>query len=161
MTAQIPEQLHIDHEVHSLCTNPLSQYFDKADISNPFDGHRCTALWRGYVGTWEIVRDRLYMIRLEGYQTGSDMPATLETLFPGFPERVFAHWFTGELRVPQGKLLKYVHGGYSSTYERDLFIAIEHGCVLSRRVHVNGLADPEAPEGYLVAAATTHGRSSS
>ena len=38
---------------------------------------------------------------------------------------VFASWFTGLLRIPQGKLLKYVHGGFGSLQERDLIISIE------------------------------------
>jgi hypothetical protein len=42
---------------------------------------------------------------------------------------VFASWFTGLLRILQGKLLKYVHGGFGSLQERDLIISIESGVV--------------------------------
>lgn len=45
-----------------------------------------------------------------------------------------ASWVTGELRVPQGELLHYVHGGFASVYERDLLLAVEKGRVVGRRV---------------------------
>ena len=33
------------------------------------------------------------------------VPATLETVFPGFPDRVFAHWYSGTIRLPQSRRL--------------------------------------------------------
>lgn len=157
MTAQIAEVLHMNGEVHSLCAHPLAPYFELAGITSPFDDFRCTALRRGYVGTWEITQGRLYLIGLKGWRAGSDDDCDMETLFPGFPERVFAHWFTGELRIPQGGLLEYQHMGYRSRYERDLFITVRDGVIASERVQVNGVAAPDARTGYRVAAATFHG----
>lgn len=45
---------------------------------------------------------------------------------------VFASWFTGVLRMPQGKTLEYVHGGFGSLQERDLIVSIESGVVARR-----------------------------
>ena len=53
------------------------------------------------------------------------VPVPLERLFPGYGDRVFAHWYSGTLRVPQGRQLRYVHMGYASTYERGLMLEIE------------------------------------
>lgn len=156
MTAQIAEVLHMGGEVHSLCAHPLGPYFELAGITSPFDDFRCTALWRGYVGTWKITHDRLYLISLKGWLVDSDDPCGMEALFPGFPERVFAHWFTGELRIPQGGMLEYQHMGYRSRYERDLFIMVRDGQVTSERTQVNGVAAFDARKGYSVAAATFH-----
>ena len=71
---------------------------------------------------------------------------------------VFAHWFTGELRCPSGALLHYVHGGYGSTYESDLFLRVQRGVVLEERTVVNGQAEPDASKEYLLAGMTTYGR---
>jgi hypothetical protein len=68
---------------------------------------------------------------------------------------VFAHWFSGRLRIPQGKLLEYVHGGYASTYERDVLLTLKNGVVISQEVRVNGQGDEDSPEGYRIAAMTT------
>jgi hypothetical protein len=65
---------------------------------------------------------------------------TLDSLFPGFPERVFAHWYSGVLSIPQGAMTQYVHMGYLSTYERDLFIAVENGVVVDTQLRINNVS---------------------
>ncbi len=96
----------------------------------------CTALWRGYIGTWEIVGGRLYLIAIN-VLPGSRVDANLETVFPGYPDRVFAHWYSGTLRVPQGKVLKYVHMGHQSTFERDMLIDVERGVIGDVQIREN------------------------
>ena len=150
MTAQFAEQLHYQGRDVALCTNPLDDYFAMGGLRPPFDSS-CTALWRGYVGRWEIVDDRLYLVGLSGtLEDGTE--ASLATVFPGFPDRVFAHWYSGTLRIPEGRRLKYVHMGYASSYERDRFLDVERGVVVATRVRENGTAASDsAPEGYGVA----------
>ena len=157
MTAQISEKLTYEGRQLSMCSEPLSDYFALAGVSPGFESN-CTALWRGYVGSWEILENRLYLIGLSGtLEDGTE--ATLQTLFPGFPARVFAHWFSGRIRVPEGKMLDYVHLGYASTYERDLFLDIEKGVLQSTSVRENGTSDtPDAAEGYGVGAMTVFPR---
>ena len=149
MTAQIGEKLCYEGREISMCSEPLSDYFSLLGIDPRF-AFTCTALWRGYFGTWEIKDSRLYLIALNGsLEDGTDV--NVATFFPDFPERVFAHWYSGKLRIPQGKLLKYVHGGYGSTYEEDLIISIDKGVVVATNVQHNGTAsNPKAPEGYQV-----------
>ena len=43
-------------------------------------------------------------------------------------------WYSGTIRLPQGKLLNYVHGGYGSTYEQDVLLHIEQGVLVETRV---------------------------
>ena len=147
MTAQIPERLLYQGQTWSMCANPLDDYFAFGGVSPGFRWD-CTALWRGYVGLWEIQNDRLYLLELNGtLQDGS--AASLATVFPDYPERVFAHWYSGALRIPQGRLLKYVHMGFGSSYERDLLLEIERGVLVASRVQHNGTARSEGDgEGY-------------
>jgi hypothetical protein len=78
MTAQIAEKLLYQGEHVSMCTNPLSDYFLMGGFNPRFES-MSTALWRGYVGGWEIVDDRLYLVSLKGtLEDGTD--ATLETV---------------------------------------------------------------------------------
>lgn len=155
MTAQIAERIKIDGETMAMCTEPLGDFFRLSGEKVAFAAN-CTALWRGYVGEWEIVSNRLYLIGLSGtLKDGSD--AALEDIFPGFPSRVFAHWFSGRVRIPKGKLLKYVHGGYGSTYEQDLFIDFRHGVVIGSSTQINGFAiDSGSPSGYGIRGMTLH-----
>lgn len=138
MTAQFREQILIDGVAHMLCSEPLGAYIGFGGYMPPLD-RTCTALWRGYLGKWEIRDGRLYLLAL------SAMPGcalTLEDVFPGYPDRVFAHWYSGTLRVAQGNLLRYVHQGYRSVYERDLFIRVEQGVVTGQETRENPVESP-------------------
>jgi hypothetical protein len=82
--------------------------------------------------------------------------ASLEAVFPGFPERVFAHWYTGSLRIPRGQRLRYRHSGYGSVHERDEMLEIEQGVIRRTWVRNNGEAEPDdsKPQGYAAGART-------
>lgn len=154
MTAQIGEYLRYLGEGVSMCTEPLGDYFAMGGRKPEFQAN-CTALWRGYVGGWEIVAGRLYLVKLTGtLMDGSE--ACLETMFPGFPERVFAHWYTGTLRIPRGQRLRYRHMGYDSVHERDEMLEFEQGVIRRTWVRHNGQAEPDAsrPQGYAAGART-------
>jgi hypothetical protein len=157
MTAQASESLTYNGEEFAMCTEPLSAFFS-AGGKDPGFVSMDTACWRGYVGEWEVLEDRLYMVGLEGMLEGGT-EATLETVFPGFPDRVFAHWYSGTIRIPQGKLLDYVHMGYASVYERDLILTLENGVLKSSEVRENGESESDtAPEGYGIGAMTVFPR---
>ena len=104
MTAQIGEKLIYDGRQVSMCSEPLGDYFAFGGRNPEFESN-CTALWRGYVGTWEIVGDRLDIVSLSGtLKDGTE--ATLETVFPGYPDRVFAH--ISPVDSPSGVLARIV-----------------------------------------------------
>jgi hypothetical protein len=151
MTAQFQENLIYEGQQLGMCTTPLGEYFAMGGNAPEFE-YNCTALWRGYIGTWEIVDDRLYLIELCGtLKDGGE--ASVATIFPDYPDRVFAHWYSGTIRIPQGRRLKYVHMGYASTYERDMLLEIEKGILKKTFVRHNGHAEGnDGPEGYGIAA---------
>jgi hypothetical protein len=68
----------------------------------------------------------------------STRSASLSLLFPGAGDRVHADWFTGELRVPDGRPVHYVHMGYESVYEREMRICVQRGRVVSSEVVETG-----------------------
>ncbi len=136
MTAQFSEQMVLNGQKRSLCTDPLESFFEMTGIHQEFEA-TSTALWRGYVGTWEVLNQRLYLIGLNGKLKNGQVVG-VGTIFPGFPERAFAHWYSGVLRIPMGKLLRYVHGGYGSVYERDQFITVNKGVTVASSLGVNG-----------------------
>jgi len=161
MTAQVSEKLIYKGQELNLCAEPLNTYLETIRGDLKFVAHS-SANWRGYVGTWCIEDERLYLAKLSGTvrEGESDRSIELGFLFPDYPDGVFAHWFTGELRCVQGGLLKYVHMGYSSTYEKDLFIRIQNGVVLGDREITNGVSESGNSDGYVLAAATTFGMES-
>ncbi len=141
MTAQFAERLRYHGHDVAMYTNPLSDYFAMGGF-NPGFARDCTAMWRGYVGSWEIVDDRLYLIGLDGtLKDGTE--ASLASIFAGVPDRVFAHWYSRTIRIPQGRQLEYVHMDYGSTFERELLLDIERGVVVSTRVADNDSAESD------------------
>ncbi len=153
MTAQFAERLIYKDKEISMCSHPLNLWLSSGGADIKF-GMASTACWRGYIGTWKVVSDRLYLIGISANDESGN-PLSLGDLFPGFNDCVFAHWFSGEVRCPTGKLLNYVHGGYASTYEKDLFLRFSKGILESERIFNNGTSEDSGPEGYGVAAFTT------
>lgn len=157
MTAQTPEKLIYQGVNLSLCSEPLA-HFPGMPTQPWVYVVPNTALSRCYLGTWEIESDRLYLKKLQRWKKQANVVTEcgIEDLFPGYPDGVFAHWYTGELRCLRGALLKYVHGGYASIYEEDLFLRVQHGVLIEERVVRNGTAPPDAKAGYRINAMTSY-----
>jgi hypothetical protein len=132
MTAQLCDHIHIEDQEHKLYCEPLESYWHeyhpKPDFLPPH-----TACWRGYVASWKIEDGKLY---LTGIDTENEN-LKLENVFPGREAPIFADWFTGELRIPQGEMLQYVHMFYQSTFESDLYFFVDNGLILSDWIKEN------------------------
>lgn len=85
-----------------------------------------TACWRGYIGSWSIRRGKLYLTRLEG-------SFRLEG-----KDAIFADWFSGNLRIPRGKILDYIHMGFDTVYEEEIILTLEQGLVTDTKVVPSG-----------------------
>ncbi len=98
-----------------------------------------TALWRGYVGTWEIRDGMLTLVDLVGslVQGETIVQADLRTAFPWAGEAIPATWVTDAFRCVEGRLVSYVHAGFGSSYERDRMFEFERGRLVSEVVTLN------------------------
>ena len=133
MTTQFREVLFYKGEKMGMAEEPLRPYlYARDDISLKSN---CSACWRGYVGNWEIKDGKLYLIDLKfGFNEKEDLE--MSDLFPG-QLKVFADWYSGEIRIPTGEMLEYVHMGYESIYEKDIYLEFENGCLMSERIEDN------------------------
>jgi hypothetical protein len=133
MTAQITEQLVYNNKTYGMATEPLEPYLNKIKkTKRPLFIFTNTGCWRGYFGTWEIKDNTLFLIGLNA-QVDQGREVGIDYLFPG-QTHVFAEWFSGEIRVPRGRMLEYIHAGYETIYEKDMFLKFEKGILKSRRV---------------------------
>jgi hypothetical protein len=142
-TAQAPEILLIDGKEHALRSTPLEGYLEKhphKEIRIAGGGYS-TALWRGYVATWEIKDDKLMLVKIEGFKD-EWRAYPLEKVFPKQKGPILADWYTGLLSVPEGELLAYVHMGFESTFEKEQLFLIEKGVVKKKATIKNLDADP-------------------
>jgi hypothetical protein len=138
MTAQAGEKLLFKGNEYDMASEPLNQYLSNLK-ARPRFLPPTTDCWRGYYGTWKIRNNKLYLISLSAY-TEDHKKVGLEFLFPG-ETSVFADWFSGILRIPQGKILHYIHFGYESVYECDLFLYFEKGCLIDDKIIENRYSD--------------------
>ena len=139
MTAQEADLILIDGVQQQLLTNPLEAYREKYRRDIIFlQDHPNTGCWRGYVAKWEIDKGRLFLLKVVGNISykgrGSDynifhdkIPATLSEIFGPVSGRVPATWYSGELRVPLGEMVEYVHAGYGSRFPKYLLIPVVNG----------------------------------
>ena len=128
-TTQVSDILYLNGQKHSLDSLPLEQYYSPENPRPKFRAPN-TATWRGYIATWEIDRGILYLKAIRAWTYQGEV--RLEELFPGQKGPVAATWFTGKLRVPQGKILKTAVP--HPIYERYLMITVAKGKVISQEV---------------------------
>ena len=131
-TTQFSDILYLNGQKHSLDSLPLETYYGPGNPRPKFRAPN-TATWRGYIATWEIDRGVLYLKAIRAWTDRGEMG--LPDLFPGRKGPVVATWFTGKLKVPQGKVLKPAVP--YPIYEKYLVITVEKGRVVSREVTGN------------------------
>jgi hypothetical protein len=142
--AQYPEKLRVDGKEEQLMATPLEDFWNAQHPRPESLSQTSWACWRGYIGTWEIIDNKLCLLRIERHEIWPKDDTFAEQaieipLHPllGSDGPVSADWFSGVLRVARGEVLTQVNTGYASVYEEDLFLVIDHGKVTSRRLVKN------------------------
>ena len=133
MTTQAGEILSYNGEKITIATEPLKAYLEtRSDISFIFES---TALVRGYIGSWKIENKKLFLVSLIGFIKNKER-VDLNYLFPN-KKKVFADWFSGKIRIPEGNLVKKINIGYASVFERDRMLKFNKGILISDDVIYN------------------------
>lgn len=133
MPAQMPDRIIFNEEYFKLCTNPLELYWTISGRKRPRFASSVDCR-RGYVATWEIRDNQLFLREIEGlirrtfFLWGKRfVECSLKSLFGSKKPRVKAVWFSGKLRIPQGKMMMFEDNGYDSRYEKEMIITVTHG----------------------------------
>jgi hypothetical protein len=136
MAAQKPDIVYLRNEKRELYTNPLEDYWIARKRPRfELAGEDCR---RGYVATWAIWNKELVLTGIKGKLDrrnillfGRSVECTLRNTIGRYKgEGIKALWFTGKLRIPDGKMTEYVHEGYSSHFEREIILTVEKGVVI-------------------------------
>ena len=118
MTTQAKERIIIDGEKYPLL-NALSLPEDDTKIKQK-EGATYTrsSCWRGYVGTWEIKDDKLYLIEFSSgmYDVLANLP-------------ILADWISGTAKVATGEV-KANSSWDIETYETEMHLTFENGLVI-------------------------------
>ena len=137
MTIQAGDILTYRGEKTTIATEPLKSYLEiHSDVGFIL---KSTGLVRGYIGTWEIKNNQLYLISLLGF-VENNKKVDLNYLFPNKME-VFASWYSGDIRIPEGELLKKINLGYASIFEKDRILSFKEGIIIGETVKDNTKPD--------------------
>ena len=60
----------------------------------------------------------------------NNLQVDLNYLFPNQTE-VFASWYSGDIRIPEGELLKRINEGYASVFEKDRILSFREGRIIN------------------------------
>ncbi len=138
-TAQYPDKIIYQGKEYSLHSNPLESFFEKHPERKPRGGVMSTALWRGYVATFEVRDGQLFLKDIE-IQVQDSTSTDFDTVWKSVRAKVFPNqaeikidWLSGLLVIPHGKLVNYVHMGYGSTYENYILLEVDKGDVKQER----------------------------
>ena len=153
-TGQASDFLIIKKDTLMLYSNPLEPYLEfknKRTLNGIELKMTSTGCWRGYIATWEIRNDSLFLVKVvREDEFGKFRTFNLKEEFG--TSKVFAAWFTGTLYSPRGEMLQYVHMGYSSIYEKEEYYNIWNGQVKSAESKNNLVYDKRLlypAEGFL------------
>jgi hypothetical protein len=147
-TGQEPDHLFYKGKTEIIFNNPLERYFNKQrpKPAKLFTNSVCSAIWRGYIATWEIKKKTLYLVKMVEGNCGKN-PAVipLDKLFVGQKTKVKAEWFSGKLRIQQGKQLRYIDYGYETLYEKEVLLIIEKGLLVGEETIVHSRQQAKKP----------------
>ena len=133
MTIQAGDIISYNGEKKTIATEPLKPYLEtRSDVCFIF---KSTALVRGYIGTWKIKNKKLYLVSLIGFIENNEQ-VDLNYLFPNKTE-IFANWFSGDIRIPEGDLIQKINLGYASVFARDRVLNFNKGLLISETVKDN------------------------
>jgi len=147
-TGQEPDHLFYKGKTEIIFNNPLESYFNKQHPKPKklFTNSVCSAIWRGYIATWKIKKKTLYLVKMvEGSCSKNPATIPLNKLFVGQKTAIKADWFSGKLRIQQGKQLRYVHYGYETLYEKEVLLSIEKGIVIGEETIVHSRQQAKKP----------------
>lgn len=136
MAAQLPDKILLSGECHHLYSNPLEYYWMLMDKKRPsfYPLPNCR---RGYIATWEVKDNQLFLRDIDGNYEATTFffgkhaaRYSLKILFPKSGGHLAkADWFSGKLRIPQGKMTLYDED-YGSRFEQEIIITVEKGDVV-------------------------------
>ena len=141
-TPQQPDILIYQNKSYGLYSAPLESYY-KDYVTRPAfkikqDEDWISNNWRGYIATWEIKNDFLYLVKIDAWICTNEerlankcRRAELKELFGEkyIDDRVLANWFSGELSISEGRRVDE-SSRYNPMREKETILTVEHGKVI-------------------------------
>lgn len=140
MTRQCPERILIAGKPGLLFSDPLASIMVSRGRDHTFCHWTSTACWRGYIGTWEIVGGRLWLVTLCTGDCHQETPLSdaeyrrLLCILEAKRLPAPADRFSGRLRIPVGGLFWTSATGWCDQYEGLRVVTMHAGVTVRDRL---------------------------
>lgn len=134
-TGQYPDNIVIDSKEYYIKNNPLEPYFEKYPDKKPKTNIMSSALHRGYIATFTLLDNKLYLIDIKirkrkkdnDKSYDSEMVSVFNEVFPE-EQKIFIDLYSGVL---------IVHLNIEESYEnrKELLIEFKNGLETERRTY--------------------------
>ncbi len=94
-----------------------------------------SSCWRGYHGTWKIINDSLFLIKLEDVCQGKELK--ISRFFESSKisrNGVFAYWFSTKMKVNYGDCIDFNEETWLSIYEGTFECSIKNGVISNVKI---------------------------
>lgn len=146
-TSWLGDIIYIDGEKYELCDYPLclDSLLNQRIMDILPEGAYSPLSWQGYVATWEVHNNVIYLnhIKAEMGTSKEDFVLSNDTLRKLFPEYVNhygieAKWFNKKTRAIRGKLLRCTSAlGFDKNYSEECFLTFENGKLTDKQFFQN------------------------
>jgi len=147
ISPQFPDLLIIENDTIPIYHLPLEIYLKKHEpnyinqVRKPETGFLISFnCWRGYQGVWKIKNDKLYLIDIIscGFKEFDNSKEVLKkTFLKKYKDgQVHADWFSSNLTIPKGEMLKW-DGIFKRTYVKELIFTFKKGKLINKKVVQN------------------------
>ena len=127
------------NEYRLIVSHPMESYFIESPEKRPPSGD-ISALWRGYIATFEIIDNELWVIDIKTPNGNYSIingnfiigyTSIVKECFEG-KDRLKMDWYNGFLVIPQGEIIDYELLGWNADYENYLIIEIQNGNIINK-----------------------------
>jgi len=143
-TGQAGDILIWNGDTLTVFSNPLELRNDIDSLRPKLFGEKDasinTACWRGYIAEWTIIENEIYLTNIFSCNFFDDgIKSDLETVFGSEYNsgKVKASWINGEILIPKGEVIHYIHDGYESFYETELVLTFKKGILIEQKEYDN------------------------
>jgi hypothetical protein len=137
-TAQYPDKINYNGKEYPLYKYLLEPYFEKNPEKRPQS--YSTALYRGYVGHFEIIENQIFITDVTIPRLYTDSNGKTKTKSISYYKRIFEEnidvkieWYNGILVLPYGKITEYGLSGTDNVYSNYILIEIKKGVLIKNK----------------------------
>ena len=133
-TPQILDKIIIEKDTFFLYNSPLAKVSNLIEKDTNFINRRIltTANKRGYVATWELVENQIYLIKISDSPNGK-LEADFQTIFENqyFNQKIKASWINEEIIAHSKYPMQGYRIGFSNVFEQEIILKVENGKLIS------------------------------